>query len=63
METAKHLGDARSHAVVEAVPVSSAVFSKAPLYFKKAIDDASGEWSQHHAKRIIDTSTKVRCPL
>ena len=59
METAKALGDARSHAVVEAVPLPPKAAAKAPLYFKKAIDDASGEWSQHHAKRLIDTRTKV----
>ena len=62
METAKRLGDARSHACVEAVPLPPKAFSKAPLYFKKAIDDASGEWSQHHAKRIIDTRAKVGLP-
>ncbi len=33
--------------------------AKAPLYFKKGIDDAESEWSQHHAKRWIDTSAKV----
>lgn len=28
------------------------------MYFKKAIDDATSEWSQHASKRIIDTSSK-----
>jgi hypothetical protein len=60
METAKRLQDARSHAVVECVPVPPIVAAKAPLYFKKGIDDAESEWSQHHAKRWIDTTTKVR---
>ena len=32
-------------------------------YFKKAVDDAESEWSQHHAKRWIDTSAKARAAL
>ena len=60
IETAMRLGDTRSHAVVDCVPVPPAVAAKAPLYFKKGIDDAESEWSQHHAKRMIDTSGKVR---
>lgn len=28
------------------------------MYFKNAIDDATSEWSQHHAKRLIDTKNK-----
>ena len=69
METAMRLSDARSHAVVECIPVGPAVTAKAPLYFKKGIDDAESEWSQHHAKRMIETGGKVRlmaltfCPL
>jgi hypothetical protein len=38
------------------------VAAKAPLYFKKAVDDAESEWSQHHAKRWIDTSAKAGDP-
>lgn len=60
METAKRLQDSRQHATVECIPVPPKVASKAPLYFKKSIDDAEDEWSQHHAKRWIDTSAKVR---
>lgn len=30
------------------------------MYFKKAVDDATSEWAQHHAKRFIDTRAKVR---
>ena len=59
IETAMRLGDSRSHAVVDCVPVPPAIAAKAPLYFKKGIDDAESEWSQHHAKRMIDTSGKV----
>lgn len=63
METAKRLGDARSHGFVECIPVPPKVAAKAPLYFKKGIDDAESEWAQHHAKRWIDTSAKVWQPL
>lgn len=60
METAKRLGDARAHGFVECVPVAPEAAAKAPLFFKKGIDDAESEWAQHHAKRWIDTSAKVR---
>lgn len=29
------------------------------MFFKKAIDDATSEWAQHHAKRYIDTKAKA----
>lgn len=57
-ETALQLGNMRSHAVVECVPVPPAAAAKAPMYFKKAVDDATSEWAQHHAKRFIDTRAK-----
>lgn len=60
METAMRLGDSRSHALVDCIPVPPAVAAKAPLYFKKGFDDAESEWSQHHAKRMIETGGKVR---
>jgi len=65
METAMRLGDARTHAVVDCIPVPPKITAKAPLYSKKGIDDAESEWSQHHAKRMIETGGKVRssCPL
>lgn len=59
METAMRLSDARSHALIDCIPVQPAVTAKAPLYFKKGIDDAESEWSQHHAKRMIETGGKV----
>ena len=59
METAMRLSDAHTHALVDCIPVSPAVTAKAPLYFKKGIDDAESEWSQHHAKRMIETGGKV----
>ncbi|KAL0044021.1 hypothetical protein WJX82_003090 [Trebouxia sp. C0006] len=58
METAMRLGDARTHAVVDCIPVAPKITAKAPLYFKKGIDDAESEWSQHHAKRMIETGGK-----
>ena len=59
METAMQLQDRRSHAVVDCIPVPAGAFAKAPLYFKKEIEEAESEWSQHHAKRLIDTRAKV----
>eukprot|EP00958_Prasinococcus_capsulatus_P014641 scaffold1540_cov359-Prasinococcus_capsulatus_cf.AAC.6 len=56
IETAMHLSKRQSF--VEAIPVPTHVFRQAPLYFKKAIDEAESEWSQHAAKKLIDTSTK-----
>lgn len=35
-----------------------AAFDKAPMYFRKAIEDATSEWSQHASKRIIETGSK-----
>ena len=61
VETAMGLQSARSHTVVHAVPLLPDLFAKAPLYFKAEVDSASGEWSQHHAKRMIDTRDKVCC--
>lgn len=60
METAMQLQDRRSHAVIDCIPVPAGAFAKAPLYFKKEIEEAESEWSQHHAKRLIDTRAKVR---
>ncbi|PSC69918.1 CWF19 2 [Micractinium conductrix] len=57
-ETAMQLGNMRSHASVECVPVPPKAASKAPMYFKKAVDDATSEWATHHAKRFIDTKAK-----
>lgn len=59
LETAaRPAGDVRAHAIVDCVPVPQDVFSKAPMYFRKAVDDATSEWSQHASKRMIDTSSK-----
>lgn len=48
----------RSHAIVECIPVPKSVASKAPMYFKKAIDDATNDWSQHASKRCIETESR-----
>lgn len=48
----------RSHAIVECIPVSESVAAKAPMYFKKAIDDATNDWSQHAAKTCIETESR-----
>jgi hypothetical protein len=43
------------HAFIEAVPLPAAAFASAPMYFRKAIDEAESEWSTHAAKRCIPT--------
>ena len=63
IETAIRLTDRRSHAIVHCVPLDSQAFQRAPLVFKKAMTEAESEWSQHHAKAVIDTRAKVRSHL
>lgn len=58
LETAMHLSRQKRHCLVECVPIPSTFAKDASLYFKKAIDEAESEWSQHNAKRLIDTRIK-----
>jgi hypothetical protein len=55
-ETATRVEDDKSHAVIECVPLPPAAAARAPLVFKKTVDDASDEWSDHHSKRLINIS-------
>ncbi|GAX76750.1 hypothetical protein CEUSTIGMA_g4197.t1 [Chlamydomonas eustigma] len=57
-ETATNVRSPRPHAVLECVPVGDKELSRAPAYFKKAMLEAESEWSTHHAKAVIDTTTK-----
>jgi hypothetical protein len=57
-ETVRNVDSSMAHAMVECVPVSRQVAAKAPIYFKKGIDDATEEWSQHAAKRCIETESR-----
>ncbi|CAN4120459.1 unnamed protein product [Withania somnifera] len=58
LETVMSLARQKRHCLVECIPLSKEVAKQAPLYFKKAIDEAEDEWSQHNAKKLIDTSVK-----
>jgi hypothetical protein len=58
METAMAVGSHRHHALMEAIPVDEDVISKAPMYFKKAMEEAESEWAQHAAKAAISTREK-----
>lgn len=58
LETATGLAQQRRHCLVECIPLPYDIAKEAPLYFKKAIDEAESEWSQHNAKKLIDTSIK-----
>lgn len=56
LETVLGLSKQQRHCLVECIPLPPDLAATAPVYFKKAIDEAEEEWSQHHAKRLIDTS-------
>ncbi|KAK9124319.1 hypothetical protein Sjap_013921 [Stephania japonica] len=58
LETVIGLAKQRRHCLVECIPLPEAIARQAPLYFKKAIDEAEEEWSQHNAKKLINTSEK-----
>ncbi|KAF8389141.1 hypothetical protein HHK36_025834 [Tetracentron sinense] len=58
LETVMGLARQSSHCLVECIPLPREIAKQAPLYFKKAIDEAEDEWSQHNAKKLIDTSVK-----
>lgn len=58
LETVLWLAQQRRHCLIECVPLPKDTAKEAPLYFKKAIDEAEDEWSQHNAKKLIDTSQK-----
>ncbi|KAI3469702.1 hypothetical protein Pfo_026365 [Paulownia fortunei] len=57
-ETVMGLARQSRHCLVECVPLPQDIAKQAPVYFKKAIDEAEDEWSQHNAKKLIDTSEK-----
>ncbi|XP_011091156.1 CWF19-like protein 2 [Sesamum indicum] len=58
LETVMGLAQQKRHCLVECIPLPQDVAKQAPVYFKKAIDEAEDEWSQHNAKKLIDTSEK-----
>ncbi|CAN6336924.1 unnamed protein product [Urochloa humidicola] len=57
METVISLARQQRHCMIECVPVPSSVSNMAPMYFKKAIDEAEEEWAQHEMKKLITTTT------
>ncbi|CAA6662838.1 unnamed protein product [Spirodela intermedia] len=52
LETVIGLSKQRRHCLVECVPLPSELAAEAPMYFKK------DEWSQHNAKRLIETTSE-----
>nr|BAK00912.1 predicted protein [Hordeum vulgare subsp. vulgare] len=60
METVISLVKQQRHCMIECIPVPCEVSNKAPMYFKKAIDEAEEEWSQHEMKKLIPTSGNLR---
>ncbi|KMT17719.1 hypothetical protein BVRB_2g034720 [Beta vulgaris subsp. vulgaris] len=57
LETVLCLAQQRRHCTIECIPLPKYLAKEAPLYFKKAIDEAEDEWSQHNAKKLIVTTT------
>ncbi|KAJ6301042.1 hypothetical protein OIU77_015364 [Salix suchowensis] len=51
LETVINLSQQRRHCLIECIPLPREIAKQAPLYFKKAIDEAEDEWSQHNAKK------------
>ena len=47
------VGATAAHSCIHAVPLGPEAAAAAPLYFRKAIDEAESEWSTHAAKRCI----------
>ncbi|KAE8731905.1 CwfJ-like family protein, putative isoform 2 [Hibiscus syriacus] len=61
LETVMGLAQQRRHCMIECIPVPREIAKQAPVYFKKAIDEAEDEWSQHNTKKLIFTSEKGLC--
>uniref|UniRef100_A0ACD6A0E6 Uncharacterized protein n=1 Tax=Avena sativa TaxID=4498 RepID=A0ACD6A0E6_AVESA len=60
LETVICLAKQRRHCMIECIPVPCEVSDRAPMFFKKAIDEAEEEWSQHETKKLIPTSGNLR---
>ncbi|KAJ4753476.1 CWF19-like protein 2 [Rhynchospora pubera] len=60
LETAIGFSKQRRHCLIECIPIPSRLSNAAPMYFKKAIDEAEDEWAQHDAKKLIPTSGNLR---
>ncbi|XP_078437161.1 cwfJ-like family protein [Wolffia australiana] len=58
IETVTGLSKQRRHCLVECIPLPRELAEEAPMYFKKAIDEAEDEWSQHNAKKLIETTSE-----
>ncbi|KAI3879603.1 hypothetical protein MKX03_017601 [Papaver bracteatum] len=53
LKTVMAIPKQRKHCLVECIPLSREIAKQTPLYFKKAIDEAEDEWSQHNAKKLM----------
>lgn len=58
LETVMGLAKQRRHCMIECIPLPRELAEEAPHYFKMEIEEAESEWSQHNAKKLIDTSVK-----
>lgn len=60
LETVINLSKQRRHCLIECIPIPYAIAKQAPMYFKKAIDEAEDEWGQHEMKKVIPTNGNLR---
>ncbi|OAY80891.1 CWF19-like protein 2 [Ananas comosus] len=60
LETVIGLAKQRRHCLIECIPIPYQLSRQAPMYFKKAIDEAEDEWGQHEMKKLIPTSGNLR---
>ncbi|KAI3852344.1 hypothetical protein MKW92_040216 [Papaver armeniacum] len=59
LETVMDIRKQRRHCLVECIPLPDKLQSRPLCILKRsAIDEAEDEWSQHNAKKLIDTSKK-----
>ncbi|CAL9115730.1 unnamed protein product [Musa textilis] len=60
LETVVGLAKQRRHCLLECIPIPHLLASQAPMYFRKAIEEAEEEWGQHDMKKVIPTSGNLR---
>ncbi|XP_074565290.1 uncharacterized protein LOC141821821 isoform X1 [Curcuma longa] len=60
LETVVGLTKQRRHCLLECIPIPYERAEEAPMYFRKALEEAEEEWGQHEMKRVIPTSGNLR---
>ncbi|XP_042380872.1 CWF19-like protein 2 isoform X2 [Zingiber officinale] len=60
LETVVQLSKQRRHCLLECIPIPSERAEEAPMYFRKALEEAEEEWGQHEMKKVIPTKGNLR---